>query len=260
MASPHLVSTIKQQATRLQTTLECLGLPRPKRTQALEFVSRHLYGYNSWNSATGNGKDHTIDTRYTALLRQVAALCLFHPKLTYGIADLQFQNDVPRIMHSNRFRHSAVAIASLFSPDKPHNFIWEDLLVDRYVPVDLIERCPPAIRPRSNYQAVQMFEIQIEYSDREDSQWVPGRFPWDRFEKRLRKQGAVKDELISSLREMFREAHQHSWDNELKLFCGLYDEGQQLELLALKWPDEMQKVARYLLDHDGGRYDPQAEA
>lgn len=253
MASEHLICTIKHQSSRLQLGLGFFQIPI-KRTQALEFVARHIYGYNSWNSVAGNSEDKVIDTTYTNLNRQVAKLCSTVPALFYGFEDLLFEGGSPRIMESNNFRKAAIAIAAIFRPEEPHIFMWEELLVERYISDEMINAYPPSMRPESPYQACEMFKMQFSFKDWENQHWTYGDYPWDRWQKKMNAKCTVAQDLLRLARDSYRECYQHSWDDELKLFCGYFDDGEQLTKLVEEWPREMTGVISYLMEHDGRHF------
>ena len=258
MASEHLINTIKQQATRLQQGLDFFQITS-KRTQALEFISRHIYGYRSWNNVTGNSEDREFDSTFTGLHRQVAALCKALPVLSYGLEDLRFDAGTPEIMTSNKFRKGAIGIASIFSSGDPHILMWEELICDRYITEDMLSAYPPGMRPKTHYEACAMFKMQIEHRDRSDMNWTYGNFPWDKWQKIMVKAGIVDTSLVQGARDAYRECYQHGWDDELKLFCGYFDGGEQLSKLVENYPEEMRNVITYLMEHDGGHYDPQSD-
>ena len=66
MASEYLINKIKHQATRLQDGLNFFQITC-KRTQALEFISRRIYGYTSWNNVSGNSVDLNLSYAWLCL-------------------------------------------------------------------------------------------------------------------------------------------------------------------------------------------------
>ena len=258
MASEYLINKIKHQATRLQDGLNFFQITC-KRTQALEFISRHIYGYTSWNNVSGNSVDLNLDLTFAGLHRQVAELCLAVPALSYQLHDLEFEEGVPRILKANQFRKGAIAIASIHTSGEPHIFMWEELLTDLFITDEMLSIYPPEILPDSRYGICNMFKMQIEHKDRNDTDWIYGNYPWDRWEQTMKKAGTYDAGLIQQIRDAFRECYQHSWDDELKLFCGYFDDAKQLTKLIDQHPVALGKAISYLMDHDGGHYNPQEE-
>ena len=87
---------------------------------------------------------------------------------------------------------------------------------------------------------------------------VPGRYPWDKWEKWAKAQGAPK-ELAALGRAVIREAWQHDWSEELRRLCGWRDDGKRMLRLALRSPARAEKRWLHLLATDGGRYDPETD-
>lgn len=250
MASEHHISIIKQQASRLQQGLAFYRISM-KRTQALEFISRYLYGYSAWNVVTGHSENKVIDTTLYALQRQIADLCRVVPSLSYKLADLQFDGETPSFVYSSYFHKSAVAIASIFMPGNPHAFMYEELVIDRYASKEALFALPPALQPKNAHELYMCLKGFIEYQN-----ISPEHAPWNKWHQRMIKAGVANVDVIQQARAAYRESFQHGWDDDLKLFCGYFDDGKQLAQLVERYPDEMSKVITYLMDSDGNTFTP----
>ena len=82
-----------------------------------------------------------------------------------------------------------------------------------------------------------------------------GVFPWDGWEKHALAQGAAPD-LAALGRAVIREAWQHGWRAPYRALCGWRDDGRQMLRLALNAPVASQKLWQWLLDTDGGYWNP----
>ena len=251
MATEKLIERSKQQANLLIAALEEAQLPI-KRTKALEYIARHLYGYASWNVLTGNSKDHQIPTTYKDFMRQITYLVNTIPSLEPCIEHLQFDNGQPNIMNSNRFIAPASALATMFLQDNDMSvhydyFNFYKLVVNRYIDDSVFNHFPDEMRPTSDYDKFRYYGLMLDCKLYEQGQW-----PWEIWYQKTKAKGQINNDLLSLARAAYRECVQHGWDENLKVFCGLYDDGVELEKMLLEWPHESHQALTHLMDTDAG--------
>jgi len=86
-----------------------------------------------------------------------------------------------------------------------------------------------------------------------------GVFPWDGWEKHALAQGVAPD--IAALgRAVIREAWQHGWLAPYRALCGWRDDGRLMLQLALNAPAFAQHVWSWLLETDGGYWNPKTDS
>lgn len=85
---------------------------------------------------------------------------------------------------------------------------------------------------------------------------VYGAYPWDGWQH-WAFANSVSLKLATLGRAVIREAWQHGWDEELRAECGWRDDGRAMLALALSNPAFAEKRWTWLLDTDGGSYDPE---
>jgi len=251
MASEKLITRSKRQANFLISALEEVDLPL-KRTKALEYIARHLYGYPNWNVLTGNSQDLEIPATYKDLMRQITYLVNSIPKLEPCLEHLQFVNGEPSIMIENRFAGAASALATMFLKDNDMNvhydhFNFYKLVVNRYIDDSVFNHYPDEMRPTSDYDKFRYYGFMLDCKLYEKGQW-----PWEIWYQKMKEKGQIDNDLLSLARSAYRECVQHGWDENLKVFCGLYDDGEELEKMLLEWPHESHQALTYLMDTDAG--------
>lgn len=162
--------------------------------------------------------------------------------------DFDEDEGIPKFVLKNSFQIASNVLATIFLLNENRNFTygyanWYALVVDRYIPSDMFDFYPEASRPTTNEQKFFYGRHML---------WDFTDWPWDAWDKRVQAKGEIPSELISLGRSAYRECIQHTWDDELQLFCGLYDQGNTLEQMLLKWPEKTEKVLNYLMETDGG--------
>lgn len=84
------------------------------------------------------------------------------------------------------------------------------------------------------------------------SQCTPGNYPWDTWQTRALEAG-ISEDLAGLGRAVYREAYQHSWNEELTTECGWDDDGDEMLELAIASPDKADERWTHLLRTDGLR-------
>ena len=247
MPNENRIIQAKTFANRLQETMLIqFSNYKLKRCLALELVAT-WYKYKNYSELQSSRVERTISVNYWDLIQQVVSIIRVHPSLGITESDLDFDdNFTPYLLGNGSMMIAQFIIAPVHGATS-----WETLVCST-VPSQELKKLTglhaQIVGPTQAIQSVTehfitQFEFDaIEYARKQDS------YPWDKWEKRAIEAG-IDQETATLGRAAYRESYQHAWSEELKLFCGLYDDGEILMGLAKQHPEKVRKVLRYLLNN-----------
>tara|TARA_R110002167_G_scaffold204404_1_gene408436 strand:+ start:4885 stop:5652 length:768 start_codon:yes stop_codon:yes gene_type:complete len=244
MPFEHRQTVAKDYATRLQEAFALTG-HKLKRSRALETIA-DWYGYQNFSDLRCNPNDLVMTVDLRDLLNQAVSIVNLHPDLGFTLSDLKFEVGAPRVLFNDSME-KAKQITAL-----AHGFQDWYQLVLAGAPVATIEGITKLHSSIYSEEQLPLIVYQV-YSMQYDL--VPlteaGDYPWDVWERKALNEG-IPASLSTLARSSLRECYQHSWECDLCLFCGLYDNGEGVLNLAHQYPSELTQALQYLMDTDGG--------
>ncbi len=229
------ISLLKSYARKIRATpAENIKLTHG---QALEIAVSLVSRSNSWNEFAANPHEPvhpaTVSDYLACIVRTQRRITALNvaPFLSRGVRS-----------------YAAVQFYAVITDSPPFTQLWDLLDAEGVITSWFVDVGTSRKAQLSDGETLLSFRLGSWYFAHRDGD----RWPWDTTQKLALTMGFSEDEA-STIRQLQREAPNHSWDLELWFEVGVLDPDQRLFLEDLKNSPGWQATFDDLYDTDGGR-------